>query len=54
MGIQELASQEQGKKYGNEIEDEKDKLHFLPILPMPCKDEITATIYLGSICQKAS
>lgn len=54
MGIYELGSQERGEKYGKEIEDEKGKLHFLPILPLPCKDEIAAIIYLGSTCQKAS
>lgn len=52
--IQELGSQETGMKYGNEIDREKDKLHFLPILLRPCNDKITAKIYLGSICQKAS
>lgn len=54
MKIQELESQEIGMKYGNEIEGEKDKLHFLPILLRPCNDKITTKIYLGSICQKAS
>lgn len=54
MRKQELGSQEIDMKYGNKIEGEKDKLHFLPILLRPCNDKITAKIYLGSICQKVS